>query len=111
MRESSITEQKQEPENVSSTEGSDERRQSANFPIVALMNNDIVEKTIRYTQVNHVIDKRKTRNAEAEENLKEAELNTLIYKTSVDLKSLQLRICLGNNQKEGTTEEISPVFS
>ena len=111
LRASSITERKQEPENVSSTEESDQRRPSANFPIVALMNYDIVQKTIRYNQVNHVIDRPKTKNAKAEEDLKEAELNTFIYKISVGPKSLQLRICLRNNQKEGASEEFSPTFS
>ena len=55
---------------------------------------DFAEKTIHYIQVSHVVRKPKIKNAEAEENLKKAEisfmidLETLIDKTSDDLKLL-----------------------
>ena len=64
-----------------------------------------------------MIDKPKTKNTEAEENLKKAEFNcmidseTLIEKTSVDAKSLQLKICVRNKYKNRAPEEFSPVYS
>ena len=38
-------------------------------------------------------------------------LQTLIHKTSVDSKMLQLMICVRNNQKDKTHEEFISVFS
>ena len=59
---SSSTEQdKNEPENVSSSEESDEAKPSANFAIVALKDYYIAEKTSLHFQVNHVIEKPKTK--------------------------------------------------
>ena len=39
------------------------------------------------------------------------DLKTLIYKMTVDLKLLQLKICVRNNQKDRAPEELSSVFS
>ena len=89
---------------------------SSNFPIVDLKDYHIYEKTVLYIQINQVIDKPKTKTAEAEENLKKAELNfmldlrTLIQKTSVDPKLLQLKICVRNQQKDRAPKEFSPVL-
>ena len=64
---SSSTEQnKQEPENVSSTKENDVVKHPANFPIVDLREYHIAEKTVHYIQVNHVIEKPKMKNAETE---------------------------------------------
>ena len=79
-----------EPKPVSSTEESEMAKSSSNFPIVDLKDYHIVEKTILYIQMNHVIEQPKTKSIEAEENLKKAEsdlmigLKTLIHETSVD---------------------------
>ena len=57
------------------------------------------------------------KDAEAKENLQEAEFNfkvdlkTLIHKTSDDPIQLQVKICLHNNQKEGDPEEFILVSS
>ena len=64
-----------------------------------------------------MIDKPKTQSAEAEENLRKAEFNfkidikTLMHKTSVDPKLIQLKICVRNNQKDSAPEKLSSVFS
>ena len=56
------------------------------------------------------------KNIKAEENLRKAKftfmvgLKTLIRKSSVDPKLIQLKINLRNNQKERALEDISPVF-
>ena len=87
------------------------------FPSWTAKNAISPKKTIHYTQVKHVIEKPKTKKTEAEENLKEAEFNfmidlrTLIHKTSVDPKLLQLKMCVRNKQKKGAPEEVSQVFS
>ena len=65
-----------EPKPVSSTEENELMKSSSNFPIVDLKDYDIAEKTIHYIQINHVIDKPKTKCAEAEENLKKPSLNS-----------------------------------
>ena len=108
---------KKGPENLSSAEESDVVKPGANFFIVGLKKNDIAEITIHNVQVNHVIGKPKTKNAEAEKSVKKAEVNfmvditTLRHKTSVDPKLVQTKIRVGNNQNERTSEENSPVFS
>ena len=108
---------KNEPEPISNTEESEVAKSSSNFPIVELKDYDIAEKTIQSIQINHVIEKLKMKSTEAHENLKKAELNfmidlkTLIHKTSVDTKLLQLKICVRNKQKEKAFEKFSPVFS
>ena len=90
---------------------------SSNFPIVALKVYDIVEKTIHYIQINHVIDKTKIKSAEVQENLNKAQFNllihskTLTHKTSVDPELLQRRICVRKKQKEKTPKEFYPVFN
>ena len=64
-----------------------------------------------------MIDEPKTKRTEAEENPKKTELNfmidlkTLIHKTSVVPKQLQLKICVCTNQKDRAPEEFSSVFS
>ena len=64
-----------------------------------------------------MIDKGKTKSAEAEENLEGVEFNfmidlkTLIQKTSVDLKFLQLIICVCNKQKDRAPKAFSTVLS
>ena len=64
-----------------------------------------------------MIDQPKTKSAEAEENLKKSEFNfmihlkTLIHKTSVDPKLLQLKICVCNKQRDRAGKKISPVYS
>ena len=71
-----------------------------NFFVLILKDYDIAENTIHYIQVNHLIEKLKTKNAEAEENLKKAEFNfmvglkTVIHKTSIDTKLLRLKMSL-----------------
>ena len=70
-------------------------------------------------KINHVIKKhhKKTKSTEAEQNFEKAEfifmtdLKTLIHKTSVDPKLLQLKICVRNKHKERALEEFSLVFS
>ena len=108
---------KNKPETVSSTEESGVVKPSANFSIVDIKDYDITEKTTRFILVNHVFEKPRTKNGQSEERLKKPEFNfmidlkTLIYKTSVDPKLLQLKICVRNKQKKETPEEFSPVFS
>ena len=76
----------------------------------------IAENTINSIQVNLVIEKPIIKNAEAEGNFRKAKFNfivglkTLVRKTSVDPKLIQLKICLRNNQKKRALEDISPVF-
>ena len=97
---------KNPPKNVSSTGENEVARQADSFLIVDLKENDIAEETMQYTQVNHMIEKLQTVNAQAEEHPKKAEFNfmvdlkTLIEKTLVDQKLLQMKICLRNIQKE-----------
>ena len=52
---------KQEPKNVVSTAEGDVVRPASIFPTVDLKDYDVAEKTIQYIQVNHVIDKPKTK--------------------------------------------------
>ena len=92
---------------VSSTEESEVARPAATLLIVDLKNYDIAEKTIQYIQLKRMIKKPKTVNTtETGENFNKVEFNfmedfeTLILKTSVDPKLLQLKICLRMNQKE-----------
>ena len=60
---------------------------------------------MHYIQVKNVMEEPKTKNAEAEENLRKAEsifvvhLKILIHKTSADEKVPQLEICLRNTKK------------
>ena len=91
-------------------------KSSSNFPIVDLKDYVIAERTVHSIQVNHVIEKQKMKSAAVEENMKKAEFNfmidleeTLLHKTSVDPKMLQLMICLRNRQKERAPEDFSPV--
>ena len=85
------------PKKVSRTNENDVVKSPANFPIVD-------EKTIIYVQFNHVIEKPKRKNTQAQEFLKKTEfsfkvsLETLLHKTSVDPRLLQLKIC-GRNQQ------------
>ena len=91
---------------MSSTKESDVVKLSESFPIFDLKEYDIAEKTIHFIQVKHASEKPKVKNDESEENWKKAEhnfmvdLKTLRHKTSVDPKLLQLKICVGNKQKE-----------
>ena len=70
-----------------------------------------------YSSQSCVRNKAKMKDAEAEDKLKKAEFifmidpKTLIHKTSVDPKMLQLKICVRNKQKERPPEKLSPVFS
>ena len=48
-----------EPKACSSTEECEVAKSSSNFPIVDLKDYDIIEKTIQYIQVNHMIEKPK----------------------------------------------------
>ena len=90
---------------------------SAMSPIVDPKDYDIPEKTIHYIQINHVIEKPKTKNTDAEENLRKSEvdfmtyLKTLTHKTSVDPKLLQLKICVRNEQKKRAHNKFFPVFN
>ena len=113
-RASSSTEQnKIEPENVSSTEEEGVVKPSTNFPIVDLKDYDIAEKMIHYILVSHLFENPKTKNIEAEGNLKEAEfdfkidLKNVIPRTSVDLKLSHPKICVRNQQKERAPEELA----
>ena len=87
-----------EPENVSSTEESDVVKTSATVPIVDSKDYDIAKKTIHYNQLNHINEKPKIKNAQVNESLKKAvfnfmvDLKTLLQKTSVDPKLLQLKV-------------------
>ena len=75
------------------------------------------ESRIYQFEENQVTEKLKIMNAETLEDLKRAQFNlmvhskVLIYKTSVNAKLLQLKICLRNNQKQRPHEQLSPVFS
>ena len=103
-------------ENVSSNDESEVACLTASFLIVYLKDYVNAEKIIQYIQVNHIVEKPKVVNVKAEEILRKAEftflvgLKTLINKTSVDPKLLQLKICLRNNQKERAPKEYTPVF-
>ena len=67
--------------------------------------------------MNHIIEKPKIENGEAEENHKKAELNFLvdlktpIVKFSVGLKLLHSKICFRNNQKEQAPKNFFSVFT
>ena len=106
-----------ETEPVSNTEESEVAESLSNFPIVDFKKFHIAEKTVHYIQINHVINKPKTKSAEAEENLKKAEFNfmidlrTLINKISVEPKLIQLKISARNNQKDSAPEDFASVFS
>ena len=111
-RASSSTEQNiNKPGIVSSTEECEVLRPSAIISIVGLKDYNIAKQTIHYIQVNHVIEKPKTKNTEAEENLKKAEfdfmidMKTLLHKSSVVPKSLQFKTCVRNKQKGIAREE------
>ena len=105
---------KQESENVSSTKKSDVLRPTANLPFVDLKDYNITEKTIHYIKVYHVTEKPKTKNTRAEDKLRKADFNfvvdlkTLIHKILVDLKLLQLKICLRKSQKKRPPQKILP---
>ena len=95
---SSSTEQrKHEPENLSSNGEGEVVKPLANFPIISLKHNDDAKKTMHYIQVNHVTEKPKMKNDEAEAKLKQTEFNFMIelknptHKTSVDPTLLQLK--------------------
>ena len=96
---SNTEENEMEPKNVSRTDKSDVVKPSANFLIVG-------EKTINCVQVNNVIEKPKMKNTQAGKNLKKTNFNfkvslqTLLHKTSVDARLLQLKICARNQQKK-----------
>ena len=114
----SNTEQnKNEPEPISGTEESEMAQSSYNFSIVELKDDDIVEKTILYIQVNHVIEEPKMMNTEAGVSLKKTvfsfiiHLESFIHKTAVNPKLLQLKLCARNKLKERSPKEYSPVFS
>ena len=85
--------------NVLSTGKSEVTRWTSSFSIADLKQYDIAEKTIHYTQVIHVVDKPEIVNAEAKENFEKAvsvfivDLKTLMQKTLVDPKLLQLKFC------------------
>ena len=102
------------PKNVSSAKYSDVVKLSATFPTIGLKHYDF---TIHINQINHVLEKPKLTNAEAEEKLKKTKINFMIHwkglmhKTSVDSKLPQLKICVRDKQKERALEEYSPVFS
>ena len=87
-------------QNVSSTEESKMARPTIIFPLGKLNDYDNAQKKIHYIQVNHLTDKQKFVNAAVEQDLKKAafssmvDLKTLIYKTSIDPKLLQLKNCL-----------------
>ena len=102
-------------ENVSSTEKSEVARPTASLPIVGLNDYDTVEETVHNNQKNHLIERPKIVNVQAEKNLKKADFNfmvdfkTLMHKTLVDPKLLKLKICSRNNQKEWARKQFSPV--
>ena len=85
----------------------------ANFSIGGMKDYGIAKKTIQYIQVNQVIERSKTNKTEAEKNLKQAELDFMIYlkallhKTPIDPKLIQLKICLKNQRKKGAPEVFS----
>ena len=102
--------------NVSSTEESGVARPTARFHIVYLKDYDISNKTFHYNQLNHIIEEPIIVNAKADKNLKKAEFDfivdqkTLIHKSSVDPKVLQLRICPRKKPKRGSSRKNSPIF-
>ena len=106
-----------EPEAVSSTDEGEVGKSASNFPIVDLKDHDIAKKRIFYIQINDVIDKSKTKNAEAGEKLSVTKFNfmivwkALIHKTSRDPKLLQLKICVPKNQNDRAPEEVFPFLS
>ena len=108
---------KQKPKIVSSAKKNEVVRRTPHFSIADSKDYDIAERTKYYIQVNHMKEKPKSTNAEAEWDLKKANFNfmivseTLFYATSVDPKLLHLKICMRNNQRERALEEISPVFA
>ena len=67
-----------EPISVSSTEVNEVAKSSSNFPIVDFKDYDIAETTIHHFHINLVIEKLKTKSAEAEENLKKAMFSFMI---------------------------------
>ena len=110
---STSTENKRQLEKVSSTEESVVMRPTANFLIVNQEEYTIVEKIKQFIHENHVIEQPKTKNNEAEENLKKADFNFMvdsknfIQKTSMDPTKPQLNKCLCNNQRQKTPAEFS----
>ena len=108
---------KNPPKKRSSTVGSEVARPPASFPIVDLKDYNIVKKTIYYVQLNHMIEKRKIVSTESEKILKKIEFHfmmhskTLIHKTSVYPKLLQLKICSRKNKKKRAPEKFSPIFT
>ena len=113
---STMRNRQESSENVSSTEESEVARPTGSFFIVDLKDYDIVEKSIHYMQVNHMIEKPKFENTEAEENLQKAKFNfmvhlkTLIHKTSVDPNLLLMKVFQRNNQKERAPRRILSGF-
>ena len=89
---------------MTSSKESEVARPTASFHIVDLKDYDIAEKTIYYIQVNHIFEKPKNVNAQAEQNLRKPEFKfmqtwkTVIYRSSIDPNLLQLKICLRKNQ-------------
>ena len=73
----SIENNEQEYENVSSTEESEVERSSAIPPIVDLRDYDIGEKTSLSFHINYIFQKLKLENAAADDNYKKAEYNIL----------------------------------
>ena len=104
-----------EPEPTSSTEESEVAKSSSNFAIADRKGYGIAEKTIHYIQTNYVIKKPNTKSTKAEK-LKKAEFNfmidlkTLIQKISVEIKLLQLKVCVRNKQRDRAPEEISSLY-
>ena len=81
--------------------------------IVDLKDCDIVETTNHFIQVNHLIEKLKTKNPETKKNLFKAkfmfmvEIKSPIHKTSVDPKMQPMKICVRNNRKKETPKILS----
>ena len=106
---------KTNPKPYQAPNGAQVVRFTSNFYIVDLKDYDIAAKTIHFIQVNHVIEKTKRKNVEAEESLTKAQfifkidLKCLKQETSVDSKMLQLKTCVKNKQKEGAPQRFSPV--
>ena len=101
---------------MSSIEESEVARPTARFPIVYLKDYDIANKSFPYMQLNHIIEKQLFVNAKAEKNLKKAESDfivdqqTLIHKSSVDPKVLQMRIYPRKKPKRGSSRKDSSIF-
>ena len=108
---------RKEFKNVSDIEESDFIRSTQNFPVADLKDEKIAELTQHHKEINHVIEQPKARNLEAEENLQKAEFNnmvdlkTLINKTQVDPKLLQVKDCARNHQRDRSSIEFTPVFN